>query len=102
MYLGYQGNKIKFYVEQPLNPSIYNVDKWEETQEEYILDGEEYVLKTQEVINKQYKERRTKEILERLDEIDLKSIRAIRANDTEYITRYETEAEDLREELRGL
>ena len=102
MYLGYQGNKIKYYTEQPLNKSIYKIDKIEETELEYILDGDEYVLKTQEVIDKQYKEKRTSEILARLDELDLKSIRAIRANDTEYIQAYETEAIALREELRSL
>ena len=32
MFLGFQENKIKYYVEQPLNPSIYNVDRWEERQ----------------------------------------------------------------------
>lgn len=102
MYLGYQGNKIKYYTEQPLNKSIYKIDKIKETELEYILDGDEYVLKTQEVIDKQYKEKRTAEILARLDELDLKSIRAIRANDTEYIQAYETEAIALREELRSL
>ena len=45
MYLGYQQGKIKFYTEQPLDNVFYNLDKVEETQDEYILDGEEYVLK---------------------------------------------------------
>ena len=45
MYLGYQNGKIKFYTEQPLDEAFYNLDKVEETQEEYVLDGEEYVLK---------------------------------------------------------
>ena len=44
MFLGYQNGKIKFYTEQPLDPTFYTVDKWEETQDEYVLDGEEYVL----------------------------------------------------------
>ena len=55
MFLGYQGNKIKYYVEQPLNPSIYNVDRWEETNEEYVLDGDEYVLNDAEYKKKQAK-----------------------------------------------
>ena len=46
MFLGYQNNKIKFYVEQPLNPQFYNIDKWEETEDEYVLANDEYVLKT--------------------------------------------------------
>ena len=45
MYLGYQNGKIKFYTEQPLDEAFYNLDKVEETQDEYVLDGEEYVLK---------------------------------------------------------
>lgn len=44
MFLGYQDNKIKFYTETPLNPTIYPVDRWEETQDEYVQEGDEYVL----------------------------------------------------------
>ena len=45
MYLGYQNGKIKFYTEQPLQTEFYNLDKVEETELEYVLDSEEYVLK---------------------------------------------------------
>ena len=45
MYLGYQNGKIKFYTEQPLDKEFYNLDRVQETELEYILDGEEYVLK---------------------------------------------------------
>lgn len=45
MYLGYQNGKIKFYTEQPLDQKFYNLDKVEETELEYVLSGEEYVLK---------------------------------------------------------
>jgi len=45
MYLGYQNGQVKFYTEQPLDKVFYNLDKVEETQDEYVLDGEEYVLK---------------------------------------------------------
>ena len=45
MYLGYQNGKIKFYTEEMLNPSFYQLDKQEYTEDEYVLDGEEYVLK---------------------------------------------------------
>ena len=48
MYLGYQGEKIKFYTETPLDSTLYNIDKVEETSDEYVLDGEEYVLKDAE------------------------------------------------------
>jgi hypothetical protein len=45
MYLGYQNGKIKFYTEQELPKEFYNLDKVEYTEDEYVLDGEEYVLK---------------------------------------------------------
>ena len=45
MYLGYQNGKIKFYTEEPLQAEFYNLEKVEETDLEYVLDGEEYVLK---------------------------------------------------------
>ena len=45
MYLGYQNGKIKFYTEQPLDTVLYGIDRIEETDEEYVLDGEQYILK---------------------------------------------------------
>lgn len=45
MYLGYKDEKIKFYTEQPLDTTLYGIDRIEETDKEYVLDGEEYVLK---------------------------------------------------------
>lgn len=48
------------------------------------------------------KELRKDEILDELEQLDLKSIRAIRANDTEYLKRYEEQAEALRQELKKL
>ena len=67
----------------------------------YIWDGEEVVFNS-DWEEEEYKKNRIKEILSRLDEIDLKSIRALRANDTVYLEMYEEEAEALRKELRGL
>ena len=48
MYLGYQNEKIKFYTENELDKELYSLDRVEETQDEYVLDGGEYVLKTAE------------------------------------------------------
>lgn len=48
MYLGYQNGKIKFYVEKPLSPTIYNVDQWEYTEDIYVLEDGEYVLYDEE------------------------------------------------------
>lgn len=45
MYLGYQNGKINFYTEELLPQELYNLDKVEETDKEYILQGDEYVLK---------------------------------------------------------
>lgn len=47
MFLGYQNGKIKFYTEKPLNKDFYNIDEVVETQDEYVLDCEEYVLKNE-------------------------------------------------------
>lgn len=45
MFLGYQNGKIKFYTEEKLDERFYNLEKIVETDAEYVLDGEEYVLK---------------------------------------------------------
>lgn len=52
MYLGYQGDKIKFYTEEPLDAELYCLDKTEETFDEYVACGDEYVLAdSQEVVD---------------------------------------------------
>ena len=58
MYLGYQDGKIKFYTEEPLQAEFYNLDKVEETDLEYVLDGEEYVLKDEAWEEKQAQKER--------------------------------------------
>ena len=60
MYLGYQQGKIKFYTEQPLQAEFYNLDKVEETELEYVLDGEEYVLKDEAWEAKQAEEKKAR------------------------------------------
>ena len=44
MYLGYQGNKIKFYTEEPLDSIMYNLTKTEETEDEYVLADSQQVV----------------------------------------------------------
>ena len=66
MYLGYQNGKIKFYTEEMLNPSFYQLDKIEETNDEYILDGEEYVLN-----DETYKAKKAQEEKERIAMLSL-------------------------------
>lgn len=53
MYLGYQNEKIKFYVEEPLDPVMYPVDRWEETEDEYVADGDQFIKKDAEYIAKE-------------------------------------------------
>ena len=112
MFLGYQNNKIKFYTEKPLNPTIYNVDKWEETENEYVLDGEDYVLKDEVWEEKQ----RQKEIEEektsiksQLRELDEKRIRAICENEIKdettgetWVDYYNSPVIELRRQLNNL
>lgn len=47
MFLGYKGDKIKSYTEEPLDMTRYDIDRVEETDQEYVLsdDCTEYVLK---------------------------------------------------------
>ena len=55
MFLGYQHGKIKYYVEQTFEEPT--IEKWEETEEEYIIDGDEYVKKDAEWEEKQAEKR---------------------------------------------
>ena len=48
------------------------------------------------------REKRIEQIKEELNQLDLKTIRALRSNDTEYIASYENEAITLRTELQKL
>lgn len=61
MFIGYQNSKIKFYIQEPLNPNFYNVDKWEETEDKYVLCGDEYVLETDTKAVEQAKEAKIQE-----------------------------------------
>lgn len=58
MFLGYQNGKIKFYTQQPLDKELYNLEKVEETELEYVLDDEEYVLKDETWEEKQVQKER--------------------------------------------
>lgn len=56
-YLGYQGDKIKFYTEQQLDPALYNLTKTESTTKEYAIEGDEYVLVDQGYLDRRAAER---------------------------------------------
>jgi hypothetical protein len=66
MYLGYQNGKIKFYTEKLLDTNLYKLDKTEFTEEEYVLDNNEYVLK-----DELWKEAQTKKESEKLAKLKL-------------------------------
>lgn len=59
MYLGYQENKIKFYVTEPFEEPT--IEKWEKTEDEYVLNDDctEYVKKDAEWETKQTTKRQT-------------------------------------------
>ena len=87
-----------------------NITSVEITEEVYNLLDHYIYVNGEVVLNPNYeKEQHQKEIQEEIDEIkqllnelDLKSIRAIRANDTAYIAQYEAQAQEYREEIQEL
>lgn len=85
-------------LEQALQFMVYT--SIEETDIDYQLYDGEYL--TPEEIEVKNTERKRQEILDELDKLDLKSIRAIRANDEEYIAQYEAQAQELRKQLQEL
>ena len=50
MYIGYQNDKIVSYTETPLDKTLYNLDKVEYTDKEYVFSKEEnaYILKPED------------------------------------------------------
>ena len=58
MYLGYQGEKIKFYTVTQLDETLYKLDRVEQTDNEYILVNDEYILKTDTKAVEQAKEQK--------------------------------------------
>ncbi len=66
MFLGYQNGQIKFYTSEPLDQEFYNLEKIEETQDEYVLDGNEYVLN-----DEAYKEKQAQKEHERIQELSM-------------------------------
>lgn len=100
-------NNLPNGVSELYQPEVFTSDRYQiEISEEvynnyqnnkYYLQGEELV------INPQYdKDIRITEIKQLLDELDLKSIRALRSNEEDYLQQYEEEAIALRNELRTL
>lgn len=60
MYLGYQGEKITFYTENVLSEydmQLHCIDKLEYTDDEYVLEGDEYVIKDEAYEQRQTQKR---------------------------------------------
>lgn len=90
-----------------LTEGVLNVEVTEEIYnniEKYTYKDGEIILDPnyEEKIEQEIKQARINEILAELDKLDIKSIRAIRTNDEDYIKKYEEEAEFLRSELKEL
>ena len=79
--------------------ALYALEPWEKVENDQdIEDWEGY----EERRRQEEKAAKRQEILQKLDELDLKSIRAIRAGDQEYIAQYEAQAQELRRQLAEL
>lgn len=72
------------------------------------LDGHWYLaekLQTDEytiALTELDRQNKMAEIKQKLEELDMKSIRALRANETDKLVEYETQAEELRTQLNSL
>ena len=55
MYIGIKDNKVKFYSETAIDPTIYDVDEVRETEDKYMLssDCSEYILYNEDEKHKQ-------------------------------------------------
>lgn len=82
MYLSYQNGKIVGYTEEPQDLVLYNLDKVEETTDEYILDGEQYVKLDEEYCAKKAPEYK-KELINQIYKIKAdKAYGGVIINDT--------------------
>lgn len=92
---------------QCTNADVINIEVTKEIYDEsdkYIYQNGEIILdpdyeEKQEIKRKQ---ERIEEIKKELDSLDLKSIRSIRANETDRIAQYEAQAQALRDEMHDL
>lgn len=75
--------------------AIYALEDYEDLVGEEVITNHEYIVQKEKAAKRQ-------EILKQLDSLDIKSIRAIRAGETEYIALYEEEAKKLRKQLQEL
>lgn len=111
MHANIKNNEIIDFNSKYLNEDITRVETTQEMYELYKEDERAVIYHNGEIIeNPEYENilseielaRQVEEIKQQLRELDLKSIRAIRANETEYLGTYETQAQVLRAQLAEL
>lgn len=104
-------NKIIDFNSKYLDKDITTVETTQEMYKLFIQDSRTIIYKDGEIVkNPEYEnilaeEKRQKQIdniKQQLHELDLKSIRAIRTNDAEYLEIYEAQAIGLRSQLSKL
>lgn len=115
MYLGYQNEKIALVAgtrEELANNKFMKFDSIIESAEDYVLYEGEYITvsEAERRAAEAEKEAQRKGLLDQLDALDLKCIRALRAigagegtqEDTEKLAELEAQAEEIRRKLRPI
>lgn len=94
-----------------VNEEVQNIEVNEEVFNAYVEDSDLYIWDGENIVEnpdyeavkeRERKDARIAEIKEELAELDLKSIRPIRAGETERLAELEAQAVKLREELKEL
>lgn len=94
--------------QEAIQQLLENYDFTVEETDENVIEFEGIKMlesRKQEILDaraEQEKQRQIAEIKKQLEAIDLRSIRAIRENDTEYIAQYTAQAQELRTQLQSM
>lgn len=114
-YLWIDNNRIdggaELYQPDVFTSGRFQIEVTEEIYNSWLEDSARYIYQDNSIVaNPEYEEilaqrtrtARIEEIKAQLNELDLKSIRALRSNEEDYLQQYEEEAIALRNELRTL
>lgn len=111
MHANIKNNEIIDFNSKYLNEDITRIETTQEMYELYKEDERAVIYQNGEIVeNSGYANilaaeeqlQQIENLKQQLRELDLKSIRAIRANETEYLGAYETQAQVLRAQLAEL
>lgn len=111
MHANIRNNEIIDFNSKYLDVDITRVGTTQQMYALYKEDERAVIYQNGEIVeNPEYpnllaedeRQKQIEDIKEQLQELDLKSIRAIRANDTEYLEDYEAQAQWLRTQLANL